>query len=93
MGEITTDQLKEVIVKDYLKALEGKSDGEALVMMLEELALMFAANTSLRGKVEKLEKENEARKKELVEISKEQEKIHKYYKDQFSKNNGWRWWT
>lgn len=93
MGEITTDQLKEVIVKDYLKALEGKSDGEALVMMLEELALMFAANTSLRGKVEKLEKENEARKKELVAIGEEQKKIHKWTKNQISKNNGWRWWT
>ena len=93
MGEITTDQLKEVIVKDYLKALEGKSDGEALVMMLEELALMFAANTSLRCQVEKLQKENETRKKELVAIGEEQKKIHKYYKDQFSKNSGWRWWT
>ena len=93
MGEITTEQLKEVIVKDYLKALEGKSDGEALVMMLEELALMFAANTSLRCQVEKLQKENETRKKELVAIGEEQKKIHKYYKDQFSKNSGWRWWT
>ena len=93
MGEITAEQHKQVIVKDYLKALEGKSDGEALVMMLEELALMFAANTSLRGKVEKLEKENEDRKKELVAIGEEQKKIHKYYKDQFSKNSGWRWWT
>jgi len=55
----TTNQLKQVILKDYMKALEGKSDGEALVMMLEELALMFAANTSLRGKVEKLEEEQQ----------------------------------
>ena len=54
MGEITAEQHKQVILKDYLKALEGKSDGEALVMMLEELA-MFAANTSLmsQGKLEK----------------------------------------
>ena len=86
MGGITAKQHKEVILKDYLKALEGKSDGEALMLMLEELALMFAANTSLRGQVEALQKENEARKKELVEIK-------KYYKEQFSKNNGWRWWT
>jgi len=93
METFTVEQHKEVIVKDYLKALEGKSDGEALVMMLEELALMFAANTSLRGQVEDLQKENKSRKKELIRISKEQEKIHKYYKDQFSKNNGWRWWT
>ena len=93
MGEITAQQHKEVIVKDYLKALEGKSDGEALMLMLEELALMFAANTSLRGQVEKLEKENEARKKELVAIGEEQQKIHKWYKKQFSKSNGWRWWT
>ena len=92
MGEITTDQLKEVIIKDYLKALEGKSDGEALKFMLEELALMFAANTSLRWQVEDLKKENESRKKELVAITGEQKKIHKYYKDQFSKNSGWRWW-
>ncbi len=93
MGEITAEQHKQVILKDYLKALEGKSDGEALMLMLEELALMFAANTSLRCQVEKLQKENEARKKELVAIGEEQKKIHKYYKDQFSKNSGWRWWT
>ena len=93
MGDITTDQIKEVIVKDYLKALEGQSDGEALVMMLEELALMFAANTSLRCQVEKLEKENEARKKELVAIGEEQQKIHKWTKNQISKSHGWRWWT
>ena len=93
METFTVEQHKEVIVKDYLKALEGKSDGEALMLKLEELALMFAANTSLRCQVEKLQKENKSRKKELVEISKEQEKNHKYYKDQFSKNNGWRWWT
>ena len=93
MEGITAEQHKGVIVKDYLKALEGKSDGEALMLMLEELALMFAANTSLRCQVEKLQKENEARKKELVAIGEEQKKIHKYYKDQFSKNSGWRWWT
>ena len=93
MEGITAEQHKQVILKDYLKALEGKSDGEALVMMLEELALMFAANTSLRCQVEKLQKENETRKKELVAIGEEQKKIHKYYKDQFSKNSGWRWWT
>ena len=45
------------------------------------------------AQIEDLKKENEARKKELVAIGEEQKKIHKYYKDQFSKNSGWRWWT
>ena len=63
------------------------------MLFLEELATMFAANTSLMSQIEDLKKENEARKKELVAIGEEQKKIHKYYKDQFSKNNGWRWWT
>ena len=89
---LTVEQHKAAILTSYLKALEGKSDGEALKFMLEELALMFAANTSLRWQVEDLKKENESRKKELVAITGEQKKIHKYYKDQFSKNSGWRWW-
>ena len=90
---ITVEQLKESVKADYLKALEGRTDGEALMLFLEELATMFAANTSLMSQIEDLKKENEARKKELVAIGEEQKKIHKYYKDQFSKNNGWRWWT
>ena len=90
---ITVEQLKESVKADYLKALEGRTDGEALMLFLEELATMFAANTSLMSQIEDLKKENEARKKELVAIGEEQKKIHKYYKDQFSKNSGWRWWT
>ena len=90
---ITVEQLKESVKADYLKALEGRTDGEALMLFLEELATMFAANTSLMSQIEDLKKENEARKKELVAIGEEQKKIHKYYKDQFSKSNGWRWWT
>ena len=90
---ITVEQLKESVKADYLKALEGRTDGEALMLFLEELATMFAANTSLISQIEDLKKENEARKKELVAIGEEQKKIHKYYKDQFSKSNGWRWWT
>ena len=90
---LTVEQHKAAILTTYLKALEGKSDGEALKMMLEELALMFAANTSLRWQVEDLKKENESRKKEIVAITGEQQKFHKHYKDQFSKSNGWRWWT
>ena len=90
---LTVEQHKAAILTSYLKALEGKSDGEALKMMLEELALMFAANTSLRWQVEDLKKENEARKKELVAIGEEQQKIHKWTKNQISKSHGWRWWT
>ena len=90
---LTVEQHKAAILTTYLEALKGKSDGEALKMMLEELALMFAANTSLRWQVEDLKKQNESRKKEIVAITGEQKKIHKYYKDQFSKSNGWRWWT
>ena len=90
---ITVEQLKESVKADYLKALEGRTDGEALMLFLEELATMFAANTSLMSQIEDLKKENEARKKELVAIGEEQKKIHKYYKDQFSKSNCWRWWT
>ena len=92
-NSITVEQLKESVKADYLKALEGRTDGEALMLFLEELATMFAANTSLMSQIEDLKKENEARKKELVAIGEEQKKIHKYYKDQFSKSNGWRWWT
>tara|TARA_R100000773_G_C4174631_1_gene86921 strand:- start:341 stop:646 length:306 start_codon:yes stop_codon:yes gene_type:complete len=97
---ITVEQLKESVKADYLKALEGRTDGEALMLFLEELATMFAANTSLmsqiedlKKEIEALKKENEARKKESVAIGEEQQKIHKWYKKQFSKSNGWRWWT
>ena len=47
----------------------------------------------LKKEIEALKKENEARKKESVAIGEEQQKIHKWYKKQFSKSNGWRWWT
>ena len=89
---ITVEQLKESVKADYLKALEGRTDGEALMLFLEELATMFAANTSLMSQIEDLKKENEARKKESVAIGQEQQKIHKWYRDQFEKLQGWRWW-
>ena len=39
---ITVEQLKESVKADYLKALEGRTDGEALMLFLEELANRYA---------------------------------------------------
>tara|TARA_A100000164_G_C21821361_1_gene730531 strand:- start:348 stop:635 length:288 start_codon:yes stop_codon:yes gene_type:complete len=92
-GKFTVEQIKESVKADYhLKALEGKTDGEALMLLLEELAMVFASTTSFMSQIEDLKKENKARKIELIAIGEEQQKIHKFYKDQFSKNSGWRWW-
>tara|TARA_X000000368_G_C23023580_1_gene709149 strand:+ start:668 stop:955 length:288 start_codon:yes stop_codon:yes gene_type:complete len=92
-GKFAVEQIKESVKADYhLKALEGKTDGEALMLLLEELAMVFASTTSFMSQIEDLKKENKARKIELIAIGEEQQKIHKFYKDQFSKNSGWRWW-
>jgi len=94
------------LIFHWCRELEGKTEDEAIANIIEKIALNSAENHTLKLKnkilVEKyvelkegyddLCKANDDRKKELVAIGREQQKIHKWYKDQFEKLGGRRWW-
>ena len=81
----TANQIKETIKADYLKKIKGKDDGEVLLYLLDELALSHSHITALHSEVIEL-------KKVIKKISSKQEEIHKWYREQFKKIQGWRWW-
>ena len=88
----THEQVKETVKSNYLEKIKGKDDGEVLLYLLDELACLTACITSQTTQIQELKQENRDRKKESEEIGKEQQKIHKWYREQFKKIQGWRWW-
>ena len=94
------------LILHWCRELEGKTEDEAIANIIEKIALNSAENQTLKLKnkilVEKyvelkegyddLCKANDDRKKELVAIGEKQQGIHKWYKDQFEKLGGRRWW-
>ncbi len=81
----TANQIKETIKADYLEKIKGKDDGEVLLYLLDELALSHSHITALHSEVIEL-------KKLIKQITTKQEEIHKWYREQFKKLQGWRWW-
>ena len=80
LDKVTLDQLKNIFKKEYLEKIKNLDDGEALGFLLDEVAFANASSVCLKGEVEDL-------KKTIVEVSKLQEKIHKFYRDNFQKLN------
>ena len=88
----TANQIKETIKADYLEKIKGKDDGEVLLYLLDELALSHSHITALHSEVIELKKLVIELKKLIKQITTKQEEIHKWYREQFKKLQGWRWW-
>ena len=100
-----TEFAKQLILH-WCRELEGKTEDEAIANIIEKIAINSAENQTFKlqikafsEKITQLEKghndlckANDARKAESVAIGQEQQKIHKWYRDQFKKIQGWRWW-
>ena len=94
------------LILAWCKELEGCTEDEAIANIIQKIAINSAENQTqklqikaLLEKYSQLEKghndlckANDDRKAESVAIGKEQQKIHKWYRDQFKKIQGWRWW-
>ena len=94
------------LILHWCKELEGGTEDEAIANIIQKIAINSAENQTLKlqnkallEKIVELKKgyddlckSNDARKSELVAIGEEQQKIHKWYRDQFKKIQGWRWW-
>ena len=85
LDKVILDQLKNIYKKEYLEKIKNLDDGEVLSFLLDEVAFANASSVCLKNEVEDL-------KKTIIEISKLQEKIHKFYRDNFEKlNNKPKW--
>ena len=83
--KVTLEQLKNIYKKEYLEKIKNLDDGEVLSFLLDEVAFANAPSVCLKNELKDT-------KKTIIEISKLQEKVHKFYRDNFEKlNNKPKW--
>ncbi len=73
------------LILHWCRELEGKTEDEAIANIIEKIAQLEKGDNDFC-------KANDERKAESIAIGKEQQKIHKWYREQFKKIQGWRWW-
>mgnify|MGYP003113639355 FL=1 len=76
--KVTLEQLKNIFKKEYLEKIKNLDDAEVLGFLLDEVAFANASCTCLKYETTELQKT-------VVEISKKQEEVHQFYRDNFEK--------